>query len=44
MGHTLDVLEKHRRAAIKMFLQAGDLKIGIDFLIGLDKIAIGAQP
>ena len=39
-----DVVEQDRAAAIHVLLQAGDLQIGIDFLVGLDQFALGAQP
>ena len=40
----LDVVEQDRTAAIHVLLQAGDLQVGIDLLVGLDQFAGGAQP
>ena len=39
-----DIVEQDRAAAVHMFLQTGDLQIGIDLLIGLDQLARRAQP
>ena len=39
-----DVVEQHRTAAVHVLLQAGDLKVGIDLLVGLDQFAGRAQP
>jgi hypothetical protein len=36
----LDVVEQHRAAAVHVLLKAGDLEIGIDFLVGLDQVAL----
>ncbi len=44
IGLALDVVEQDRAAAIHVLLQPGDLKVGIDFLVGLDQLAVGAQP
>src|SRR5579859_3073649 len=43
-GLSLDVVEHHRAAAIHVLLQTGDLEIGIDRLVGLDQVALRAQP
>ncbi len=40
----LDVVEQDRTAAVHVLLQAGDLQVGIDLLVGLDQFAGGAQP
>ena len=40
----LDVVEQDRATAIHVLLQAGNLKIGVDFLVGLDQFARRAQP
>jgi hypothetical protein len=40
----LHVAEQDRDAPVEMLLQAGDLQIGVHFLVGLDEIALGAQP
>ena len=40
----LDVVEQNRATAIHVLLQARDLKVGIDFLVGLDQRAGRAQP
>ncbi len=44
IGLALDVVEQHRTAAVHVLLQAGDLEVRIDFLVGLDQFAGGAQP
>ena len=44
IGLALDVVEQDRAAAVHVLLQAGDLKVRIDFLVGLDQVAVGAQP
>ena len=38
------VMKHHRAAAIHVLLQPGDLKVGIDLLVGFDQVAFGAQP
>ncbi len=40
----LDVVEHHRAAAVHVLLQAGDLKVRVDRLVGLDQIALCTQP
>ena len=40
----LDVVEQHRATAVHVLLQAGDLEIRIDLLVGLDQFARRAQP
>jgi hypothetical protein len=44
MGLALDVGEQHRTAAVHVLLQPGDFEIGIDRLVGLDQVALPAQP
>ncbi len=44
MGLALDLVEQDRAAAVHVLLQAGDFEIGIDLLVGLDQIALRAQP
>ena len=44
IGLALDVVEQDRAAAIHVLLQAGDLEVGIDLLVGLDQVALLAQP
>jgi len=39
-----DVVEEDRTASIHVLLQAGNLKVRIDFLVGLDQLAGCAQP
>jgi hypothetical protein len=38
------VVEEHRAAAVHVLLQAGDLEIRVDRLVGLDQVAFGPQP
>ena len=40
----LDGVEQDRTTAIHVLLQAGDLEVRIDFLVGLDQFAGRAQP
>src|SRR5262245_61206739 len=44
VGLALDVLKQDRTAAVHVLLQAGDLEVGIDGLVGLDQVALPAQP
>ena len=44
VGLALHLVEQHRAGAIEMLLQAGDLEVGIDRLVGLDQVAFGLQP
>jgi hypothetical protein len=44
IGLALDVVEQHRAAAVHVLLQAGDLEVGIDLLLGLDQVALRFQP
>ncbi len=44
IGLALDVVEQHRAAAIHVLLQAGDLEVGIDDLVGLDQVTLLFQP
>ena len=44
VGLALDVVEHHRAAAVHVLLQAGDLEVGIDLLVGLDQVALRLQP
>jgi len=37
-------VEQHRAAAIHVLLQAGDLQVGIDLLVGLDQFARSPEP
>ena len=44
IGLALDVVEQDRTAAIHVLLQAGDFEVRIDLLVGLDQVALLAQP
>ena len=44
IGLAFDVVEQHRAAAIHVLLQAGDFEVRIDRLVGLDQVALLAQP
>ena len=44
MGFALHVVEQENRPAIEVLLQAGDLQIGIDFLVGDQHIPLTLQP
>ena len=44
VGFAFDVVEHHHRTPVQMLLQAGDLEIGIDLLVGLDHVAFAFQP
>src|SRR5262245_36229484 len=44
LGLALDVLEQHRTATVHVLLQAGHFEVGIDGLVGLDQVALSAQP
>ncbi len=39
-GLPLTLLKKHHRTAVQMFLKAGDLQVGVDLLVGLDKVTL----
>jgi hypothetical protein len=43
-GLALDVLELDRAAAVHALLQAGHFQIRIDLPVGLDQVALRAQP
>ena len=44
VGLALDVVEQHRTAAVHVLLQAGDLEVGVDLLLGLDEVTLFPQP
>ena len=44
IGLALDLVENDRATAVEVLLQAGHLEIGIDLLVGLDQVALLAQP
>src|SRR5215468_6445608 len=44
MGLALHVVEHYRAAAIHVLLQAGDLQVGVDGLVGLDQVALRLEP
>ena len=44
IGLALDVAKQDRTAAVHVLLQAGDFEVGIDHLVGLDQVALLAQP
>jgi hypothetical protein len=44
IGLAFDIVEQHRTATIHVLLQAGNLEVRIDRLVGLDQVALLAQP
>ena len=44
IGLAFDIVEQDRAAAIHVLLQSGDFEIRIDRLVGLDQVALLAQP
>ena len=44
IGLAFDIVEQHWTAAIHVLLQSGDLEVRVDRLVGLDQVALLAQP
>ena len=44
VGLVLDVLEQDRAPAVHVFLQPGDLEVGVDLLVRLDQVALRLEP